>query len=193
MPQRPFLTINDVTRLLSVSRRTVYYWIKQGVLHPSRVGGVYRFHPDDVEDLVKRRRTGPPSGKIRILSIDDDILVRESLKILFERAGLTTTVVASGKEALGVIDKESFDLIVTDVRMPEMNGIETLKAIRSTREKLGLNPIPEIVITAYADEGAFAEAKKMGVKAFIQKPFEWDDFISTVKNSLSGKLLDDNK
>ncbi|MDA9101155.1 response regulator [Omnitrophica bacterium] len=184
IPENPFLTVQDVMRLLSVSRRTVYHWIKKGILNPSRVGSVYRFHPDDIQDLVKRKRGEPVFSKSRILAIDDDILVRESLKILFKRAGYETTVVASGKEALAVIEKAPFDLIVTDIRMPEMNGIETLKELRIRRKKMKLPDLPEIVITGYEDEGAYQEAKAMGVKAFIHKPFEWETFISTIQKYL---------
>jgi len=180
LPKR-FLTIKDVMRVLSISRRTVYHWIKKDILRPSRVGSVYRFHPDDIESLVKKGRTELVERKIRILSIDDDILVRESLRILFARTGFEASVVSSGKEALSVIGKEPFDLIITDVRMPEMNGIETLKAIRELRLQSGLSQLPEIIISAYEDENAMEESKRMGVRKFIQKPFEWKNFITDIR------------
>jgi len=180
LPKR-FLTIKDVMRLLSISRRTVYYWIKKDILHPSRVGSVYRFHPDDIESLVKKGRTELVKKKIRILSIDDDILVRESLKTLFARTGFEASVVSSGKEALSVIGKEPFDIIITDFRMPEMNGIATLKAIRELRLQSGLSQLPEIIISAYEDENAVEESKQMGVRKFIQKPFEWKNFITDIQ------------
>ena len=81
------LTVSDVKKLLRISRRTVYYWIKSGILKPIRIGGVFRFHPEDIEALIQRDRAGLALRKKRILAIDDDFLVRESLKILLEREG----------------------------------------------------------------------------------------------------------
>ncbi|MDD5225738.1 MAG: response regulator [Candidatus Omnitrophica bacterium] len=177
MPQE-YLNVRDVMKILKISRRTVYYWIQDGILHPFRIGRVYRFRLEDIEALANKWSPALPSKKKRVLAIDDDILVRESLRMILARFNYTVTMAVGGQEALEVIAKTpSFDLVVTDVRMPGMNGIETLKAIRQQREGLHLPNIPEIIITAYDDNEILEEARKLAVCGFIQKPFDIEKFV----------------
>jgi len=183
--KRSLLTIKDITRILNISRRTVYYWIKKGFLHPIRIGTVFRFHPEDIEAVTQRQHPAAPHQKKKILAVDDDFLVRESLKALLERNGFEAEVVASGEEALELLSKEVFDLILTDIRMPKMNGIDTLKAIRDQRKQFGKPPLPEIILTAYDDPTAKEEAEKLGVREFILKPFELDHFVAILKKNLN--------
>lgn len=185
MNQKSLLTVPDVVRILNVSRRTIYYWIKKGLLTPIRIGSVIRFHPEDIHGLIEGQRSGVPLRKKRILAIDDDFLVRESLKNLLEQNGFVAEVAAGGEEALELLTKEVFDLILTDIRMPRMNGIDTLKAIRDQRKQFGKPPLPEIILTAYDDPLVKAEAEKLGVREFILKPFEIDQFLSTLKRNLN--------
>lgn len=185
MTKKSLLSVREVQGILNISRRTVYYWIKKEILSPIRLGGVLRFHPEDIDGLIQAQRPGAGQRKKRILAIDDDILVRESLKTLLEREGFEATIVASGREALELLTREVFDLILTDIRMPEMNGIETLKAIRELRREFGKPPLPEIVLTAYDDPTVKEEAESLGVKEFILKPFELGDFISTIRRNLN--------
>jgi len=181
----PLLKIQDVMRIFKISRRTVYYWIKNGSLQPIRMGKRYRFHPEDIDILIKKQREEWAQRKKRILSIDDDILVRESLKILLEREGFEVRVASSCEEALAKLSEESFDLVITDIRMPNRNGLETLQAIRAERMKYGKKPLPEIVLTAYEDEKIKEEVRKLGIEDFILKPFELSDFLATIRRKLS--------
>ena len=68
--------------------------------------------------------------------------------------------------------------------MPGTNGIEALKAIRAERAKFGQPPLPEIVLTAYDDESIKAEARELGVRDFLLKPFDLNDFIATIRKNL---------
>jgi excisionase family DNA binding protein len=177
MPQE-YLNVRDVMKILKISRRTVYYWIQDGILHPFRIGRVYRFKLEDIEALANKWSPALPSKKKRVLAIDDDILVRESLRMILARFNYAVTMAVGGQEALEMIAQApSFDLVVTDVRMPGMNGIETLKAIRQQREGLHLPNIPEIIITAYDDKEILEEARKLAVCGFIQKPFDIEKFV----------------
>jgi len=120
----------------------------------------------------------------KILVIDDEELITKSLLRLLDKEGYNTTVVRSGKEALEKIKDIDFDLIVCDVRMPEMDGIETVKKIRAHFKSLEKKPIPEILITGYADIEKYEKARKLEVKDYIYKPFDTDDFLKTVKRNL---------
>jgi excisionase family DNA binding protein len=184
MDKKSLLSVRNIMSLLNVSRRTIYYWIKKGILTPVRIGGVWRFHPEDLQALMEQGRSEGVARKKRILAIDDDLLVRESMKSLLERNGFEVVIVSSGKEALELLVKETFDLILTDVRMPEMDGITTLRAIRTERAKFGKPPLPEIILTAYDDEPIKAEAQKMGVRDFLTKPFDLSEFLTTIRKNL---------
>ncbi|MBI2166683.1 MAG: response regulator [Candidatus Omnitrophica bacterium] len=183
--KKSLLSVPEVVSILNVSRRTVYYWIQKGILLPVRIGGTIRFHPEDILALVEKDREGAPPRKKRVLAIDDDFLIRESLKNLLERNGFEAVVVASGEEALELLSKDAFDLILTDVRMPRMNGLETLKAIRNLRSQFGKPPLPEIILTAYEDPQVIQEAKALGVREFILKPFEVENFVNTLQRNLN--------
>jgi excisionase family DNA binding protein len=185
MNKKSLLSAKEVMEILNVSRRTIYHWIKKKILSPVRIGGVYRFHPEDIQALTEANHPRAFSRKKRILAIDDDLLVRESMKSLLEKNGFDMTVASSGREALGLLGKETFDLILTDIRMPETNGIETLKAIRADRAKFGKPPLPEIVLTAYDDESVREEARKLGIRDFLLKPFDLTDFIATIRKNLN--------
>lgn len=185
MTQKPLLSVPEVVRILNVSRRTVYYWIKKGIISPVRIAGTIRLHPEDILALIEKGRNGVPLRKKRILAIDDDLLIRESLKSLLERNGFEAVVAASGEEALELLSKDVFDLVLTDLRMPRMNGLETLKAIRNLRSQFGKPPLPEIILTAYEDSQAIQEAKALGVREFLLKPFEVGEFVNTLQRNLN--------
>lgn len=120
----------------------------------------------------------------KILVIDDDPLVGESLRRLLEKLGFEGTVAPAGLRALDLVSRIPVDIIVTDIRMPFMNGIETLKAIRGLRKELGLPAIPEIVITAFDEDHVRKEAEKMGIRDFILKPFDMKEFMEALEHYL---------
>lgn len=183
--KRPLLSVKQVQTYLNVSRRTVYYWVKKGILKPIEIGGLLRFHPEDIDALIEKHRSTGTHRKKRILAIDDDILVRESLKRLLEREGFEVTIASSGQEALRLVSQEVFDLVITDVRMAEMNGIETIKAIREERARFRKAPLPEVVLTAYDDEPVREEARCLGVRDFVIKPFQLDKFVETIRKNVN--------
>ena len=123
----------------------------------------------------------------KILIIDDEELITKTLLKLLNAKGYETTVARSGSETMDKIKKEDFDLIVTDVRMPEMDGIETIQAIREYCFKQGKTSIPEIIITGYADENKYKSAVEMKVAAYIFKPFDTKEFLDTIKRTLDAK------
>ena len=116
--------------------------------------------------------------------IDDEELITKSLLNLLNNEGYNTTVVRSGKEALGKVRKVDFDLIICDIRMPEMDGIETIKQIRSYLEQLNKKSIPELLITGYADIGKYEAARGLKVADYIYKPFDMSDFLQAVKKTI---------
>jgi excisionase family DNA binding protein len=179
------LKAQDVMERLNVSRRTVYYWIAVGILKPIRLGNLYRFRPRDIDQLMESGSDPAVTRPKKILVVDDDLLVRESIKILLGRAGYSVTVVPDGKSAVTLSRQQDFNLTLTDMRMPEMDGLETLKAIRKVREEAGKELPPEIIMTAFEDSRAKSEAETIGVKQFVMKPFERDYFMDVIEHNIS--------
>lgn len=123
----------------------------------------------------------------KILVIDDEGLVTKSLQMLLKKEGYNTVIATSGQEAIERCKSSDFDLIVADVRMPQLDGIETIKIIRQLLKELGKNPVPEILITGYADEDSYKRALELKVADYIYKPFDKEPFLKTIQTNLGAK------
>jgi len=118
--------------------------------------------------------------KNRILVVDDDHAMRLALSESLESCGYDIVAAENGREALELFKKRKFDLVVTDMKMPGMTGIEVLQGVKE------LSPeIPVILITAYGTVGTAVEAMKEGAAEFIMKPFSLDDLEAVVKHVLN--------
>jgi len=120
----------------------------------------------------------------KILIVDDEEIVTKSLLRLLNKEGYDTTVTKTGKEAIAKVKDKDFDLIICDVRMPEMNGIETIKEIRNYLEKEDKKPIPEVLITGYADPDKYQMAMDLEVTDYLYKPFDNNEFLKIVKKAI---------
>lgn len=120
----------------------------------------------------------------KILVIDDEELVTKSLLKLLSNQGYSATVVRSGRQALEKVKGTDFDLIICDVRMPEMDGIETIRQIRAYLEKSNKKPIPEVLITGYADVDKYEIAKDLEAADYLYKPFDNREFSLIIKKAI---------
>ncbi len=103
----------------------------------------------------------------RVLVVDDESNMRRVLEIMLDKMGHETRAASDGQEALALTQHESFDLILTDLRMPKMDGVALLNALRGQ----GME-VPVIILTAYGTvEGAVA-AIKQGAYDYILRPFD---------------------
>lgn len=119
-----------------------------------------------------------------ILLIDDDELVTGSLKLLLKNEGYNVDVAGSGWEAVKKVERADFDLIIFDVRMPGMDGIETVQNIRNYLKGADKNPIPEILITGYADKDKYEEGSALNVSGYLCKPFDNEDLLQAVEDGI---------
>ena len=107
--------------------------------------------------------------KMKVLVVDDFSTMRRIVRNVLKQVGLTSIVEAdNGKAALKVLKKEDIDLILCDWNMPEMSGIDLLKAVKSDD---ALKNIPFVMVTAEAQKDNILEAVKAGVSSYIVKPF----------------------
>lgn len=120
-----------------------------------------------------------------ILVIDDEGLVTKTLQKLFKREGFNAVVAGSGQEAIEQCKNCDFDLIVSDIRMPVQDGIETIKQIRELLKVSGKKPVPEILITGYTDENSYKNALDLKVADYIYKPFDTKELIDSIRRNLN--------
>ena len=116
-----------------------------------------------------------------ILLIDDEELVVKSLEKLLKNQGYSVTSVRDGASGVQKATTEDFDLIITDIRMPGLNGIEAIAKIREARKTKGKPLIPEICITGYAEDEVNKKAEELKVADYIYKPFDLRSFLDCVK------------
>ena len=115
----------------------------------------------------------------RILIVDDEPKMQRILEIMLTQMGHTPLLAGNGKEALDIIHSESVDLIISDLQMPVMNGLQLLKSLREQN-----NETPCIIITAYGTVETAVDAMKHGATDYIIRPFD----VSTVELSISRTL-----
>jgi two-component system response regulator FixJ len=112
--------------------------------------------------------------------IDDDEAMRDSLAFLLDTSGLTARTYESAVAFLEQLDGSQPGVIVTDVRMPEMNGLELVRRLK-TRDVV----LPIIMITGHGDVPLAVEAMKAGVVDFLEKPFEEDSLLAAIRAALA--------
>ena len=119
-----------------------------------------------------------------IMVIDDEELVIKSVEKLLKRDGYEVIVCRSGDVAIQTIKTKDVDLIVCDIRMPSISGVETVKKIREIRQENKKSKIPEILMTGYADSETNAEAERLQVADYLYKPFDLRVFLDSVKKNI---------
>jgi CheY-like chemotaxis protein len=113
-----------------------------------------------------------------ILVIDDDGLVSKSLCDLLHKTGFSADALKNGFDALEVIKDTHIDLIVVDIKMPQINGVELVKKIKEILRAKNKPDIPVVFITGYPDSEEAAQAKALG--EVIAKPFESKEFLDSI-------------
>ncbi len=121
-----------------------------------------------------------PSDMAVVHVIDDDAAMRESLAFLLASVGMEVQTYQSAVAFLNVARKITAGCVITDVRMPELSGVELLRRLREL--KLG---IPVIVITGHGDVPLAVEAMKIGALDFLEKPFDDEVLLASVRSALN--------
>lgn len=119
----------------------------------------------------------------KMLVVDDQMGVRRLLFEAFQEEGYTVELAASGKEAVEKVQTEIPDIILMDMKMPGMNGLEALHEIKKIYDSVLV-----IMMTAYGELEIVAEAMKLGIKEYVTKPFDINELRGLVK-----KVLLENK
>jgi two-component system nitrogen regulation response regulator NtrX len=124
--------------------------------------------------------------KSRILVIDDEAAIRDSLRMTLEYEGYEFVGAATGQEGLALAEREGPDLVLLDVKMPGMDGLEVLDRLRNMNEAL-----PIVVISGHGTISTAVEATKKGAFDFIEKPFASERVLVSLRNALDQRQLRD--
>jgi signal transduction histidine kinase/DNA-binding response OmpR family regulator len=124
---------------------------------------------------------------LRILLAEDNPVNQLLTTRLLEKRGHRVTVAGNGREALAAIDKESYDLVLMDVQMPELDGIEATIAIRE-KEKTGENHLPVIALTAHAMKGDQERCLQAGMDAYLSKPIRAQELDELLNRYVARKM-----
>ncbi len=120
----------------------------------------------------------------KILVVDDERSMRDFLSIMLKKTGYDVTTAVDGEEAVKILHKDIFDLVITDLKMPKVDGLQVLKTVKE------LSPdTVVIVITAFASTETTVEAMKEGAYDYITKPFQNDEMKIRIKKALEKRRL----
>jgi len=121
---------------------------------------------------------------VRVLIVDDDDITRESLAVVMQERGFDCTQAANGKLGLQQLESNEFDVVVSDIEMPEMTGIELLEAANTLMTQSSF-----IFITAHASVQTAVDALRKGAYDYLFKPLNFDDLIIKIEKLMQHKAL----
>ncbi|MBN1423801.1 sigma-54-dependent Fis family transcriptional regulator [Candidatus Fermentibacteria bacterium] len=116
--------------------------------------------------------------QLRILIVDDEAPVREGMRMVMEYAGMTVDEASSGEQGLERINKSHFDVVLLDLRLPRMDGLEMMERLSAEDNR------PEVImVSAHADLSTAVQATRLGAFDFLEKPLDQDRLLVTVRNA----------
>jgi PAS domain S-box-containing protein len=131
--------------------------------------------------LITRHSLREARQRLRILVAEDNIVNEEFIVRLLEKRGHTTKVAHNGREALAALENDHYDLILMDVRMPELDGFEATALIRERERSTGQH-IPIIAMTAHAMKGDRERCLAAGMDAYVSKPVNVPELLTTIQS-----------
>ncbi len=132
----------------------------------------------------------PDAEKLKILIIDDDPLVVHTLQNLLKRKGYRVESSLDGEEGVRKAKESSFDLVISDIRMPKLNGVKVVELIQKDVTSKG-KKVSFMFITGYADDEALESGSQLGVSDFLLKPFDLNQFMGLVEKNLETASLEE--
>ncbi len=114
-----------------------------------------------------------PMNNGRVLAIDDEEHIRRLIRNEFSLEGFDVSTAGSGEEGVGLLEGDAFDLVLLDIKLPKMDGIETLGTIKQ------ISPDTEVImITGFGDIKSAVDCMKMGARDYVTKPFKLDELLT---------------
>ena len=131
------------------------------------------------DETKSLKRAELPNPRARILAVDDEPVILDSFRKILVLAGFSVDTVENGPEALTLLRARDYDFLFTDMKMPEMDGVEVVKAARHLRPDLDV-----VVITGYGTIETAVETLQFGAVDYVQKPFTEDELVAMIQRLL---------
>jgi excisionase family DNA binding protein len=187
MNDEAFMTTEEVLEYLQVNLRTVYRLLKAGAIPAVRVGRQWRFRKKDIEAWLEASQPtwkaaggrGLHAERPHILVVDDEESVRELLARTLTAADYDVDTAGDGHSALERLRSAPYDLLITDLRMPGMDGLSVIREARRHAPDL-----PVVIITGQSTEASAIEAINLGVSGYLTKPFRLPRILSAAARAL---------
>jgi CheY-like chemotaxis protein len=149
---------------------------------PLNLPEVWHLIREELREGLKKIKRKEAKMKKKVLVIDDEAIVRVSCQRVLEPEGYEVKVTSRGDEALRLMEEEKYDIVLTDLKMPDMDGLEVLKEI-----KRRWPDIQVIIITGYGTISTAVQAIKLGAYDYIEKPFTPEDILNVVKRAMEDR------
>jgi excisionase family DNA binding protein len=194
MMDESFLTTEEVLEYLQVNLRTVYRLIKAGKIPAVRVGRQWRFRKRDIDAWLETQRprgsrsaqtpAARPSpaaagARPRVLVVDDEATIRDLLSKTLALAEYDVDLAPDGRTALERLRIIPYDLLITDLKMPGVDGLTVIREARRLKADL-----PVIIITGFSNEASAIEAVNLGVSGYLTKPFRVPRVLAAASKAL---------
>ena len=139
--------------------------------------------PQDIRPRAVVAWTGRP---LHVLLAEDNAVNRKVAVRLLQKRGHTVVAVEDGRQALRALDRERFDVVVMDVQMPELDGLEATEALRA-RERIQGGHVPVVALTAHAMKGDRERCLDVGMDAYVSKPVDAEELFTTLERVVTGE------
>ncbi|HJW72697.1 MAG TPA: response regulator [Geothrix sp.] len=133
-------------------------------------------HLDFTFEAKSLKRVEVPNPKARILAVDDEAVVLDSFRRILVLEGYSVDTVEHGPEALGLVQRHDYDFVFTDLKMPDMDGVEVVKAVKHLRPDVDV-----VVVTGYGSIETAVQTLQHGACEYVQKPFTADELAEFVR------------
>jgi len=131
---------------------------------------------DFTHEAKSLKRVAVPNPRARILAVDDEAVVLDSFRRILVLEGFSVDTVEHGPEALGLVQRHDYDFVFTDLKMPDMDGVEVVKAVKHLRPDVDV-----VVVTGYGSIETAVQTLQHGACEYIQKPFSADELAEFAK------------
>jgi excisionase family DNA binding protein len=167
------LTVKETAKYLRIPLPTVYYLVQRGQLPAIQIGGRWRIKKSSLDkDILKEEKSGQPT----VLVVDDDESLQNLFRIFLKKIGFSRVVVGSVKEALATLEKQKFDLVFLDLKLPDGPADDVYDAAKKSQPQC-----PIVIITGYPDSDMLDRILAKGPITVLKKPLKVEQLKETVR------------
>jgi excisionase family DNA binding protein len=170
------MTIKEAADYLKLNHMTVYKLAQKNKIPAFKVGGNWRFKREILEEWLASQST---MNRGTVLVVDDDVKIQEILREIISDNGYKAVTVRTGEEAVKQVAKQHFDLILLDLVLPGLDGVEALQAIKEKDENAVI-----VIVTGYGDDPIALRAISLGPLLLVRKPIRITDIVEVLNMAM---------